>query len=100
MVLSSKYEVHLLIRQMLGQLPFERVTPGPVFEKVCIDYAGPYYIKYGSIRKPIIIKAYVCVFVSLSVKAVHLEAVSDLTTDAFVATLRHFIACRGKPSLI
>lgn len=27
------------------------------------------------------------VFVSLSVKAVHLEAVSDLTTDAFLACL-------------
>ena len=77
---------------MLGQLPLERVTPGPVFEKVGVDYAGPYYIKYESIRKPTIIKAYVCAFVSLSVKAVHLEAVSDLMTDAFVATLRRFIA--------
>ena len=31
------------------------------------------------------------VFVSLSVKAVHLELVSNLTTEAFVACLRHFI---------
>ena len=41
-----------------------------------------------------------CVFVSLTIKAVHLELVSDLTMDAFIATLRRFIACRGKPSLI
>ena len=39
-------------------------------------------------------------FVSLTVKAVHLEVVSDLTTEAFVACLRRFIARRGKPSLI
>ena len=39
---------------------------------------------------------HVCIFVSLSVKAVHLELVSDLTTDAFVAYLRR----RGKPTLI
>ena len=39
-------------------------------------------------------------FVSLSVKAVHLEPVSDLTSDAFIATLRRFIAPRRKPSVI
>ena len=85
---------------MLGQLPAERLTPGIVFENVGIDYAGPVYLKYGHSRKPTIIKAYICVFVSLSVKAVHLELVSDLTTDAFIATLRCFIARRGKPTKI
>ena len=57
-------------------------------------------MKYAHVRKPVIVKAYVCLFVSLSVKAVHLEPVSDLTTDAFVAALRRFIARRGKPILI
>jgi len=46
------------------------------------------------------VKAYICVFVSLAVKAVHLEAVSDLTSEAFIAALRRFIARRGYPSLI
>ena len=41
-----------------------------------------------------------CVFVSLTVKAVHLEAVSDLTSEASIAALRCFIACRGHPSFI
>ncbi len=40
---------------------------------------GPLYVKYGSVRKPTVLKSYVCVFVSLSVKAVHLELVSNLT---------------------
>ena len=86
--------------QMLGQLPIERVTPDLVFDKVGIDYAGPVYIKYGFIRKPTIVKAYICVFVALSVKAVHLELIADLTADAFVTSLRRFIARHGKPSLI
>ena len=77
---------------MLGQLPIERVTPGPVFNKVGVDYAGPVLVKYGYVRKPTIVKAYVCVFVSLTVKAVHLELVTDLTSDAFIACLRRFIA--------
>jgi hypothetical protein len=81
-------------------MPVERITPGPVFDKVGIDYAGPVLVKYGYVRKPVIVKAYICVFVSLTVKAVHLEAVSDLTTDAFIAALRRFIARRGRPVLI
>ena len=86
--------------QLLGQLPLECVTPGSVFQRVGVDYAGPVKIKYGMVRKPTIVKAYICVFVSLSVKAVHLEAVSDLTSEAFIATLRRFIARRGYPTLI
>ena len=83
--------------QLIGQLPIERLTPGPVFDKVGIDFAGPIY---AYVRKPVIVKAYVCLFVSLSIKAVHLEPVSDLTTDTFIAALRRFSAQRGKPTLI
>ena len=54
----------------------------------------------GHVCKPTIVKAYVCVFVSLSVKGVHLELVSDLTSEAFLASLRCFTSRRGKPSLI
>ena len=61
--------------QMLGQLPVDRLTPGSVFERVGVDYAGPMMTKRGSVRKPTLVKAYVAVFVSLSVKAVHLELV-------------------------
>ena len=86
--------------QLLGQLPIERITPDLIFDKVGVDYAGPVYIKYGHVRKPVVVKAYICVFVSLSIKAVHLELASDLTTDAFIASLRRFISRRGKPSLI
>ena len=84
----------------MGQLPSERVTPDIVFSKVGVDYAGPVYIKLGAVRRPMIVKAYVAVFVSLSVKAVHLEAVSDLTAEAFLACLRRFVAHRGKPTLL
>ena len=86
--------------QQMGQLPIERITPGAVFEKVGVDYAGPLQVKLGRVRKPVLVKAYICVFVSLSVKSVHLEAVSDLTSEAFIAALRRFIARRGYPTLI
>ncbi len=48
----------------------------------------------------LLVKTYICVFVSLNVKAVHLELVSDLTSEGFIACLRRFVARRGKPSTI
>ena len=66
-----------------------RVDCSPCICRVGVDYTGPFTIKYGSIRKPSLIKAYVCVFVSLSVKAVHLELASDLSTYAFKASLQN-----------
>lgn len=64
------------------------VAPDIVFEHVGLDYGGPLYLKRRSVRKPTILKSYVCVFVSMSVKAVHLELVSDLTTEALIACLK------------
>ncbi len=82
---------------LMGQLPKERVTPDSVFDRVGLDYAGSIYVKHGYVRKPV---AYICVFVSLSVKAVHIKLVSDLTSESFIACLRRFIARRGKPTLM
>ena len=86
--------------QLLGRLPADRLRRGPVFDKVGVDYAGPILVKSGYVCNPIITKTYVCIFVSFTVKAVHLEPVSDLTTEALLETLRRFIAQRGKPSVI
>ena len=72
---------------LLGQLPADRLDTGPVFDRVGIDYAGPVLIKSSPICRPIITKAYVCVFVSFTTKAVHLELVSDLITAALIAML-------------
>ena len=71
-----------------------------VFEQVVHDFAGPLHIKLGCVRKPVIVKVYVCIFVALSVKAVYLEAVSDLSSDAFLACLRRFMGRCGLPSTI
>ena len=86
--------------QLLGQLPIERITPSSAFDKGGVDYAGPLLVKYGHVRKSTQIKTYICGFVCLAVKAVHLELVSDLSTEAFLSCLRRFISRRGLPTLM
>ena len=70
-----------------------------VFENAGIDYAGPMYIKSGHIREPTLLYTYIYVFATLTVKAVHLELVSDLTMDTFILMLRQFVACSLVESL-
>ena len=65
---------------------------------VGVDYAGPVDVKYEFVREPTVVKAYIAMFVWLSVKALHLELVPDLTTEGFLAALRHFIASHKRPS--
>ena len=86
-------------QQLMGNLPKDRVSSQRPFSICGIDFCGPVYVKQGG-RSTQLIKAYIAVFVCFIVKAVHLELVSDLTTDSFIAALKRFVARRGKCSCI
>ncbi|GFV74376.1 uncharacterized protein TNCV_5128181 [Trichonephila clavipes] len=76
------------------------IVPSRPFEKVGLDYAGPIITKPNLKRSRVTLKSYIAIFICFSTKATHLEVVSDLTTEAFLACLRRFIARRSKPSVI
>jgi len=86
-------------KQMMGNLPAARISPSSPFTKTGVDYAGPFIIKKTTGqtrgRPQINIKVYICVFVCLSTRAIHLEAATDLSTDAFFAALTRFVSRRG-----
>ncbi|XP_033180022.1 uncharacterized protein LOC105681646 [Bombus impatiens] len=79
----------------MGNLPEARVTESRPFTNVGVDYCGPFYIKEKRERNRRQVKVYVAIFICLAAKAVHIELVGDLTSEAFIAALRRFIARRG-----
>lgn len=82
---------------IMGNIPNQRVSADFPFVTVGIDFAGPFLTINKKGRGARTVKSYMCLFVCLRYKCIHLEAVSDLTKDAFLSTLRRFIARRGKP---
>ncbi|KXJ83155.1 hypothetical protein RP20_CCG008086 [Aedes albopictus] len=86
-------------QQQIGQLPAQRVIPSRPFSVTGIDYAGPLYLRPIH-KRAAPAKAYLCLFVCFSTKAVHLELVGDLSTQAFLCSLRRFISRRGRPAHI
>ncbi|XP_018400049.1 PREDICTED: uncharacterized protein LOC108777615 [Cyphomyrmex costatus] len=84
----------------MGNLPPARVNAAIPFTHTGIDFCGPFFIKEKKHRNRNRVKVYICVFVCLSVKAVHLEVVSDLSSDGFLAALRRLVARRGIPAHI
>lgn len=84
------------IHQLMGQLPASRVSPMAPFSYTGVDFAGPFTVHY-CIRGKRPTKVYLALFVCFTIKAVHLELVSDLSTPAFIAAFKRFISRRGRP---
>ena len=66
---------------------------------VGVDFCGPVNITYRIRGRPPV-KMYIAVYVCFTSKAVHIELVSDLTSDAFVLSFQRFVARRGLPTKV
>ncbi|XP_050309971.1 uncharacterized protein LOC126745953 [Anthonomus grandis grandis] len=80
----------------MGDLPPSRLTAVKAFAHVGVDYAGPFSITSSRVRGTKVLKAYVCLFICMATKAPHIELASDMSSAAFLAALRRFIARRGR----
>lgn len=77
--------------QKMADLPSQRLDPSPPFTYCGMDCFGPFLTKQA--RK--VHKRYGLLFTCLCCRAVHIEMLDDMTTDAFINGLRCFIAIRG-----
>ncbi|GFW03163.1 integrase catalytic domain-containing protein [Trichonephila clavipes] len=80
--------------------PSERVTPSAPCLNSGVDFCEPFQIKFKNQRKGVFSKVYVTIFVCLATNAIHLEAVTDLTTEAFIPALKRLCARRGRISTL
>ncbi|UYV65036.1 hypothetical protein LAZ67_3002885 [Cordylochernes scorpioides] len=88
------------VQQLMGNLPTSRTNWTRPFTKTGIDFAGPVIVKTSNLRNARCDKAYIALFICMFSKAIHIELVSNLTTEAFLAALRRFIGRRGRPAEI
>ena len=85
------------MKQLMADLPKERLTPyDPPFTYTGVDFFGPFHVKRGRGTD----KVYGCLFTCFTSRAVHIEDVSLLETDAFIQSLRRFISNSGCPKEI
>ena len=75
-------------------LPEFRVTQSPPFAFTGLDYAGPLYLR-GTEDK-----VWICLFTCCATRALHLDLVVDMTTEAFIRCFKRFVARRGIPQVI
>ncbi|KAL5497136.1 hypothetical protein EMCRGX_G013555 [Ephydatia muelleri] len=75
-------------------LPEFRVTQSTPFAFTGLDYAGPLYLKGTGD------KVWVCLFTCCATRALHLDLVVDMTTEAFIRCFKRFVARRGIPRVI
>lgn len=81
--------------QQMGHLPAHRARLSRPFQSSEVDYAGPLPLRTTKGRGHKATKGYICLFVCLSSKAIHLEPISDLSTASFLAAFRRFTTRRG-----
>ena len=80
-----------------ASLPEFRVKDVPPFTNVGIDFAGPLFYKTKSGDMD---KCYIALYTCCTSRAIHLDLVTDLTSQTFLRSFRRFTARLGTPSLI
>ena len=75
-------------------LPPFRIQEQSPFTFTGVDYAGPLYTRSNEVNK---VWIHVCLFTCCATRAIHLELVSDMSTDTFIRCLKRFALRREMP---
>ena len=85
------------MRQRMADLPPERLADdASPFKYVGIDCFGPVVVNRGRST----VKRYGLILTCMTIRAIHLEVLPTLSTNAFIDGLRRFISKRGVPEKI
>ncbi|XP_046576736.1 uncharacterized protein LOC124284679 [Haliotis rubra] len=89
-----------LEHQKMADLPSDRLTPGVPFSSVGVDTFGPWQVvtrrtRGGSANS----KRWAVLFTCLTIRAIHIEVIEDLSSSSFINALKRFQSIRGKVTL-
>ena len=82
--------------QQMAPLPSTRITPARPFSITGVDYGGPFAIRTSKGRGQRSYKGYVALFTCFVTRAVHIEVVSDYSSQIFLMAFRRFVSRRGR----
>lgn len=85
---------------LMADLPTPRVTQVKPFLHTGVDYGGPFFATPTKRRGIKSQKVYLCLFVCLTTRALHLEIAADLSTDAFMRAFKRFLSRRGPCAVV
>uniref|UniRef100_A0A8D8HDN4 (northern house mosquito) hypothetical protein n=1 Tax=Culex pipiens TaxID=7175 RepID=A0A8D8HDN4_CULPI len=83
-------------QQLMGQLPSVRTDQAEPFSNSGVDYCGPFWVRPPNKGRGNSIKIFVAIFICMWSKAVHIETVHGLTSEAFINALKRMMARRGR----
>ena len=77
-------------------LPEMRMRDVVPFTVTGIDFLGALYVQMNGTES----KVYICLFTCATTRAIHLEIVTDLSTETFLLALRRFASRKSLPQII
>ena len=77
-------------------LPHSRTKEGRPFEITGVDFTGALFVRNHGPE----CKVYICLFTCGLSRAVHIEVVTDLSTETFLQAFRRFISRKSMPCLM
>ena len=78
-------------------LPPFRLSDEFAFTKIGQDYAGPLFVKDIYSKASNMNKAYIALYTCANSRALHLDLVPELSSEAFLRSLKGFVGRRGIP---
>ena len=94
-VVCKKHEGKPYSLPVSPPLPKFRAQRQPPFTSTGVDFAGPIFVKDFKSKSPT--KTWIALYTCAVTRALHLELVSDMTSESFLLCFRRFCARRGVP---
>lgn len=84
--------------QLMGQLSPSRVNRSEPFMHTGLDFAGPLILKKSPGRRGNMVeqKAWIIIFVCMATRATHIDVVTGLTIEDFLAAFQRFTMRKGR----